>query len=249
MIRRLFGMLFTLFLAIGYIPIYLGYGSKAMDARKKLGRDKLDAFASLVLTAVIVFWVVRLVILLRGYAPKQWETAVVCGLPGLYVLWFIAARINAKRCIRAAQKLEQDTKAAADTSGSASILTDEGREITITFKQVGSESSQSDADALAKLLGVDAAGKEESGEPEEPLTESYCLGSHHVSSSDMHGMPVHIGMTVSYDAEKHAVIYAHWSTQDPEVKEEYPVPETVRTKRALENFVQSETPIPCVWMY
>lgn len=244
MISALFEKLLMVLLGIGYVPFYLSYGSKAMDARKKLGKDKLDLALALLLTGVIVFWAVRLVILLRSYAPKQWETAFVYGLPGLYVLWFMIARINAKRFIRAAQKMEQDTKAAADTSGSVKIPTDDGGEMTIAFKQVGSASSQSDADALAKLLGVNDGEKNESGEPDVPLTENFCLGGHHVSGSNMH-----ISMTVSYEAATHSVIYAHSSSEDPEVREVFPVPEDIRTVNALKQYIERATSIPSVWRY
>ena len=198
-----------------------------------------DKLLTVVLAAALIFWVVRLVLWLGENRPADWETAVVYGGPALYVLWFVFARIRGKKLIRLAaqQAPKQKTKAAEDTSGSFRVPADDGKAFTVTFNHVGTTSD-------AQFSKKDFIIPEKEKEPEEPLTGDFFLGSHHVS-----GTNAHIGMTVRYVAATHSVIYCHWSDREPEKEEVFPIPDHIRTKQALLDYVQRNTTIPSVWMY
>ena len=269
-----------IFMGVGYVLIYMGYGTAGINARKELGKDKWDALASMLVTVAVIFWAVRLVGWLRASAPDTMETALVFGMPVLYILWCVIARRAGKRYSRKTnpeQKPETSAKGVAQQTATVSTAVsgnqnnngnsfdkwDSGSRTVDIGSQSGStgawipgaEDGWTAGDTGTKIPGfggnwaagnsgtVISAAEEDTSEGE-PLNRDMGLGVHHVSGSG-----IHIGMTVSYEAATHSVIYTHWSTQDPEKREVFQIPAHIRTKEALLRYLERETSIPSVWRY
>ena len=103
-------MLRVLFLAIGLGLIHLGYGKKAMDARKRMEANGADTFLALLFSFGIIGWLVCLILLISGAAAKDTLLCVIItvAIPALCILWCVYARKKGKRIIAEDEKREQE---------------------------------------------------------------------------------------------------------------------------------------------
>lgn len=263
MISAIFEKILMIFIGIGYVLIYMGYGTAGINARKELGKDKWDAFTSMLVTVAVIFWVVHLVGWLRDTAPEPMDTVLVFGMPAFYILWCVFARRAGRRYGRQANPerkpetsakgvVQQTATVSTAASGNQSYNNNTFDKWDMGSKTVDSSRSGNSGTATSDMTGAwipggtgaVTSGIEEDTTEGEPLNRDMGLGVHHVSGSG-----IHIGMTVNYEAATHTVIYTHWSTQDPEKREVFQIPTHIRTKEALLRYLERETSIPSVWRY
>ena len=104
------GIFKVLFLALGRGLIHLGYGKKAMDARKRMELNGADIFLALLFSFGIIGWLVCLILVISGAAAKDTLLCIIIAIaiPVLYILWCIHARKKGKGIITEDEKREQE---------------------------------------------------------------------------------------------------------------------------------------------